>query len=225
MVLITGYQVKKINIIYEDKYLIVVYKPKGMLTIRGNNHNDNNLYDEVKTYLKRKNPKNKVFIVHRLDKDTSGLIVFSKSEKVKYELQNNWHDVIRRYYAVVCGKFIENTTLKDYLYESKSLDVFITKDKEKGKLAITNVEVLAYNNKYSILDINILTGRKNQIRVQLASRGYPILGDKKYGIKKYPRMMLDAYYLKFKHPVLNTICEFKMPMDSLMENFIKKSCN
>ena len=209
---------KKIKIIYEDKYLIIVSKPAGEFTISRDNHYDNNLYDEVKEYVKKQNPKNKVFIVHRLDKDTSGLVLFAKNEKVKYDLQSNWQNVERKYYAVVIGKLNEtNATLKDLLYETKGLDVVVTNIKKIGKLAITNFNVIENNNKYSLLDINIETGRRNQIRVQLANIGHPILGDKKYGKVKYKRMMLEAYYLKFVHPVTKKVCCAELPLNNDFE--------
>lgn len=194
---------KKLNILYEDKYLIIVYKRHGLLTISRDNHNDLNLYDEVKEYEKKKNPKNKIFIVHRLDKDTSGLVVFAKNEKIKYALQNNWDKVIRKYYAVVEKEVLENKTLINYLQESKTGEVFVTNNKVVGKKSITKYEVLSKNNKCSLLDIEIKTGRKNQIRVQLAYILHPIIGDKKYGKTKNKEMLLQAYYLKFNHPVDN----------------------
>ena len=194
---------KKLNILYEDKYLIIVYKRHGLLTISRDNHNDLNLYDEVKEYEKKKNPKNKIFIVHRLDKDTSGLVVFAKNEKIKYTLQNNWDKVIRKYYAVVEKEVLENKTLINYLQESKTGEVFVTNNKVVGKKSITKYEVLSKNNKCSLLDIEIKTGRKNQIRVQLAYILHPIIGDKKYGKTKNKEMLLQAYYLKFNHPVDN----------------------
>ena len=209
---------KKLRIIYEDKYLIIVNKHTGEFTISRDNHYDNNLYDEVKTYVKKQNPKNKIFIVHRLDKDTSGLVLFAKSEKVKYDLQRNWQNVERKYYAVVFGKPNEKSvSLKDLLYETKSLDVVITKNEKIGKLAITNFDVIENNNKYSLLDINIETGRRNQIRVQLANIGHPIIGDKKYGKVKYKRMMLEAYYLKFVHPVTKKVCYAELPLNNDFE--------
>jgi 23S rRNA pseudouridine1911/1915/1917 synthase len=209
---------KKLRIIYEDKYLIIVNKPTGEFTISRDNHYDNNLYDEVKTYVKKQNPKNKIFIVHRLDKDTSGLVLFAKNEKVKYDLQRNWQNVERKYYAVVSGKLNEkNGTLKDFLYETKGLDVVVTNIKKIGKLAITNFNVIENNNKYSLLDINIETGRRNQIRVQLANIGHPIIGDKKYGKVKYKRMMLEAYYLKFVHPVTKKVCYAELPLNNDFE--------
>lgn len=209
---------KKLKIIYEDKYLIIVNKSAGEFTISRDNHYDNNLYDEVKTYVKKQNPKNKIFIVHRLDKDTSGLVLFAKNEKVKYDLQRNWQNVERKYYAVVSGKLNEkNGTLKDFLYETKGLDVVVTNIKKIGKLAITNFNVIEINNKYSLLDINIETGRRNQIRVQLANIGHPIIGDKKYGKVKYKRMMLEAYYLKFVHPVTKKVCYAELPLNNDFE--------
>ena len=209
---------KKLKIIYEDKYLIIVNKPSGEFTISRDNHYDNNLYDEVKEYVKKQNPKNKIFIVHRLDKDTSGLVLFAKNEKVKYDLQSNWQNVERKYYAVVIGKLNEtNATLKDLLYETKGLDVVVTNIKKIGKLAITNFDVIKNNNKYSLLDINIETGRRNQIRVQLANIGHPIIGDKKYGKVKYKRMMLEAYYLKFVHPVTKKVCCAELPLNNDFE--------
>ena len=209
---------KKLKIIYEDKYLIIVNKSAGEFTISRDNHYDNNLYDEVKTYVKKQNPKNKIFIVHRLDKDTSGLVLFAKNEKFKYDLQRNWQNVERKYYAVVSGKLNEkNGTLKDFLYETKGLDVVVTNIKKIGKLAITNFNVIENNNKYSLLDINIETGRRNQIRVQLANIGHPIIGDKKYGKVKYKRMMLEAYYLKFVHPVTKKVCYAELPLNNDFE--------
>ena len=209
---------KKLKIIYEDKYLIIVNKSAGEFTISRDDHYDNNLYDEVKTYVKKQNPKNKIFIVHRLDKDTSGLVLFAKNEKVKYDLQRNWQNVERKYYAVVSGKLNEkNGTLKDFLYETKGLDVVVTNIKKIGKLAITNFNVIESNNKYSLLDINIETGRRNQIRVQLANIGHPIIGDKKYGKVKYKRMMLEAYYLKFVHPVTKKVCYAELPLNNDFE--------
>lgn len=148
---------KKLNILYEDKYLIIVYKRHGLLTISRDNHNDLNLYDEVKEYEKKKNPRNKIFIVHRLDKDTSGLVLFAKNEKIKYALQNNWNKVIRKYYAVVEKEVLENKTLINYLQESKTGEVFVTNNKVMGKKSITKYEVLSKNNKCSLLDIEIKT--------------------------------------------------------------------
>ena len=212
---------KKLNILYEDKYLIIVYKRHGLLTISRDNHNDLNLYDEVKEYEKKKNPRNKIFIVHRLDKDTSGLVLFAKNEKIKYALQNNWDKVIRKYYAVVEKEVLENKTLINYLQESKTGEVFVTNNKVIGKKSITKYEVLSKNNKCSLLDIEIKTGRKNQIRVQLAYILHPIIGDKKYGNTKNKELLLQAYYLKFNHPVDNKEVIIKTDIEKSLTSYLQ----
>lgn len=212
---------KKLDIIYEDKYLIIINKTSGILTISRDNRNDKNLYDEVKEYVKKQNPKNKIFIVHRLDKDTSGLIIFAKNEKVKSILQTNWTKVKRYYYAVVNGIVKENNHLENYLLETKTHDVIITKDKKKGILAITNFEVMEYNKKYTLLNIEIKTGRKNQIRVQLANIKHPIVGDKKYGNKERIPLCLQAYRLEFLHPITNKNIEIEIKLPKNLENLIK----
>ena len=212
---------KKLEIIYEDKYFIIINKPSGILTIKRDYKMGRNLYDDVKEYLKKQNPRNKVFIVHRLDKDTSGLIIFAKSELIKKKFQANWMNVKRNYYAVVKGTIKIAGHLENYLYETKTHDVIITKDKKKGKLAITDYEVLEYNNKYSILNINIKTGRKNQIRVQLANINHPIIGDTKYGPKSNHLLCLQAYKLEFNHPVNNKLMNFEIKMNKYFENLLK----
>ena len=212
---------KKLNILYEDKYLIIVYKRHGLLTISRDNHNDLNLYDEVKEYEKKKNPRNKIFIVHRLDKDTSGLMLFAKNEKIKYALQNNWDKVIRKYYAVVEKEVLENKTLINYLQESKTGEVFVTNNKVMGKKSITKYEVLSKNNKCSLLDIEIKTGRKNQLRVQLAYILHPIIVDKKYGNTKNKELLLQAYFLKFNHPVDNKEIIVKTDIEKSLTSYLQ----
>lgn len=193
---------KKLEILYEDKYIIIVNKPCNLLTISTQKEKYRTLYSYVYDYLKKKNKNNKVFIVHRLDEDTSGIIMFAKDEKTKFYLQDNWDSFKRGYVAVVNGK-VKNKkgTLKSYLKETKTLYTYSVKDKD-GKLAITEYEKVLENNNYTMLSLNLKTGRKNQIRVQLADIGNPIVGDTKYGLKKSPirRMALHANYLEFIHP-------------------------
>ena len=175
----------------------------------------------VLEYEKKKNPRNKIFIVHRLDKDTSGLVLFAKNEKIKYALQNNWDKVIRKYYAVVEKEVLENKTLINYLQESKTGEVFVTNNKVMGKKSITKYEVLSKNNKCSLLDIEIKTGRKNQIRVQLAYVHHPIIGDKKYGNTKNKELLLQAYYLKFNHPVDNKEIIIKTDIEKSLTSYLQ----
>ena len=181
---------KDIKIIYEDNDIIVVNKPYNLLTI--SNGKEISLYNLVSDYVKKNNKKNKIFIVHRLDKDTSGLIVFAKNIKTKTYLQDNWDKVERRYIALVNGITKESEILKNYLQENKNHFVYVSNN---GVLAITEYKKIKEINNNSLLDINIKTGKKNQIRVQLSNIGHPILGDKKYGTNNYKRLCLHAYKL------------------------------
>ena len=212
----------KLDIIYEDKDIIVINKPTHLLTISTDNEKERTLFHKVYLYLKKKHKNNKVFVVHRLDKDTSGLIVFAKSEMVKKKLQNNWDKSIRNYVAVVNGNVEkEKDTLRSYLKETKTLLVYSTNDKS-GDLAITNYQKIMANKEYSLLSINIKTGRKNQIRVQLNDINHSIVGDKKYGIKKDPlrRLCLHANYLEFNHPITDK----KMSFDIDIPNSFIRLC-
>ncbi len=209
----------KLNIIYEDKSIIVINKPAHLLTIGTDKEKEKTLFHKVIMYEKRKNKNNKVFIVHRLDKDTSGLILFAKDEKTKFKLQNNWDkDTKRGYVAVVNGKTKDRDTLKSYLVETKTLLVYSTNDTKNGKLAITSYEKLQENNRLTLLKIKIKTGRKNQIRVQLNDNGNAIVGDKKYGNIKFDplrRLCLHANYLEIIHPITNKkmIFETEIPKE------------
>ncbi len=204
---------KKMDIIYEDKELLVINKPEKLLTIGTNNNKINTLYHEAREYIKKKNQK--IFIVNRLDRDTSGIVVFAKNEKLKHAIQNNWNDITKRYYyAVVEGKVKKSDTLINYLKESKGLEIYVSKDKN-GKLAILEYKVVLSNNDYSLLDIEIKSGRRNQIRCQLDYINHPIIGDKKYNSTKNPlgRLGLHAYKLLLTNPITNKeyIFESKVP--------------
>ncbi len=192
------------DIVFEDEEYIAVNKPSGLLTIATNKEKEKTLYHIVGEYLKEKNRNAKVFIVHRLDKDTSGIVLFAKNEKSKNKLQENWSEYVslREYVAVVYGTFSKKKdTIVEYLKETKTALVYSTKNKE-GKEAITHYEVIKENDQYSLLKIMIDTGRKHQIRVGLSDIHHPILGDKKYGFKedKNTRLYLHANRLKFYHP-------------------------
>lgn len=201
------------DILYEDDYIIVVNKPSGLLTIATIKEKEKTLYHFVSEYLKTKNKAHKVFVVHRLDKDTSGVVLFAKDEKTKNKLQKDWNNLvkIREYTAVVNGVLNKkDDRLVNKLLETKTNLVYITK-KEEGKEAITNYKVIKENKDYSLLSINIETGRKNQIRVQLANINHPILGDIKYGEKdkKYNRLYLHANKLKLFYPILKKDITFE----------------
>lgn len=206
------------DILYEDDYIVVVNKPSGLLTIATKKEKEKTLYHYVSDYLKEKNKKNRVFIVHRLDKETSGIVLFAKDEKTKNMLQQDWNQLvkIREYTAIVHGKMPkQKDRLVNKLLETKTNLVYVTK-KQEGKEAITNYQVIKENTKYSLLKINIETGRKNQIRVQLANIHNPIVGDSKYGEKdSFKKLYLHANKLKLFYPILKKEMVFQtdIPQD------------
>lgn len=203
----------KLDIIYEDKDIIVINKPAHLLTVATDDEKIKTLYHKVYEYLKRKNKNNKVFIVHRLDKDTSGIVLFAKNEKIKKLLQENWNDRVktREYIAIVEG-FVDplKKTIKEYLKETKTFLTYATDDPD-GKEAVTEYEVIKRYKSHSILRINIFTGRKNQIRVAMQNIRHPIIGDKKYGSNKNPlrRLCLHASKLELIDPRTNDLISFE----------------
>lgn len=217
----------KLDIIYEDRTMIAVNKPAHLLTIATQDEKFNTLYHKVYEYEKKKNKNNKIFIVHRLDKDTSGIVLFAKSQKLKESLQANWNTLAkkREYIAIVEGK-LENDKgrIKEYLTETKSL-LTIKTSEAKGKLAITDYEVLRKEKNFSVLKINIKTGRKNQIRVAMQEINHPIIGDKKYGSKKNPlrRICLHASRLVITNPLTNQDMEFNAKYPQEFKIFNEKS--
>ena len=216
---------EKLNILYEDKYLIVIEKPSGLLTIGTIKEREKTLYKKLSDYVKKQHKSNKIFIVHRLDKDTSGIILFAKTEEVKRKLQRDWDKTIRKYIALVEGNVTKNGIIKNYLGETKTLKTFITNNKNLGKLAITKYYVLKNTKEYSLLNIEILTGRKNQIRVHMESINHSIVGDKKYGSKKNPirRLCLHANYLEFIHPITNKKIIINSNYPIIFDKLINKS--
>ena len=174
-----------INIIYEDNDIIVIDKPSKILTISNKNEKVNTLYRMVSDYLRKEHKK--VFIIHRLDFDTSGIIMFAKSQKVQKLYQDNWNDLakIREYTAIVDGITANKGHIESYLKQTKTLLVYSSKNKD-GLFAITDYEKIGGNSKYSMLKILISTGRRNQIRCHMADIGHPILGDYRYKCKINP---------------------------------------
>ena len=194
------------DILFEDEHIIVVNKPSGLLTIATEKEKDKTLYHIVREYLVSKDKNARIFIVHRLDKDTSGIVVLAKDEKTKNKLQENWNEyvTVREYVAVVHGHLKnESDKIVQKLKETKTNLVYPTKD-EDGKEAITNYKVIKETDNYSMVSINIETGRKNQIRVAFQTLRNPIVGDKKYGNPrdKETRLYLHANRLKMYYPEL-----------------------
>ena len=171
------------DILFEDDHIIVINKPGGLLTIATSKEKEKTLYHIVREYLIQKDRRAKIFVVHRLDKDTSGIVLFAKDEKTKHQLQEHWNEYVclREYVAVVEGTLPTSSgRIVQKLKETKTNLVYVTK-KEDGKEAITNYEVIKENKKYSLVKVCLETGRKNQIRVAFSSLQQPILGDEKYG--------------------------------------------
>lgn len=215
---------KNIDIIYEDKDIIVINKPSGLLTVATEKEKNKTAYHLVMEYLKKKNKNNRIFIIHRLDKDTSGIIMFAKNERAKHLYQDNWNDIVKKrcYYAVIAGK-MENKegTIKSYLKENGNM-VYSVKDRS-GKLAITEYKVLKERKNISLLDINLKTGRKNQIRVHMKENKTPILGDLKYGEKSklINRLALHAYKLELVNPVTKKLLTFEINMPNEFKMLFK----
>lgn len=194
------------EILFEDDHLLVVNKPSGLLTIATDKEKERTLYHIVRDYVISKNPHGRIFIVHRLDKDTSGIVLFAKDEKTKNQLQENWNEYVslREYTTIVFGHPKEESgQVVQYLKETKTNLVYVSRH-EDGKKAITNYSLIKSSDHYSMLKVIIETGRKNQIRVALASKKMPIVGDKKYGDSKSKanRLYLHANRLKIYYPVI-----------------------
>lgn len=214
---------QEICILYEDKDLLVVDKPHHMLTVANAKTKENTLYFKISAYVKQKNKQNKIYIVHRLDFDTAGLLVFAKSEKVKEILQKNWNKTEREYKALVHGKVAKEGNLKFHLRENEAGFVFVSKKSSFTKEAITKYSCQSFKNNISFVHITIETGRKHQIRVSFQEIGHPILGDRKYGVKdSYQHLYLYASSLTLKHPITGVKLHFEKSMPLDFEKLIGK---
>ena len=173
---------RRLKIVYEDDDLLVVNKGYGLLSMGNDKVKDGTAYSILKDYLKRKDPRNKIFIIHRLDRDTSGLMMFAKNEKAKEAMQHNWNNmVLNRKYVTVVEGHVEKPqgVVRSYLGETSQFEVFSTDDPSQGKLAVTRWTRLKEGSEYSLLEVELDTGRKNQIRVHMKDIGHPISGDRK----------------------------------------------
>ncbi len=212
-------ELPKFPIIYEDDSIIVAEKPAGLLTISTGKTDSPTFFRMVSDYIKSSNPKSRLFIVHRLDREVSGAIVFAKSEEIKDKLQEDWPNFEKRYIALVEGRMREKTgRIENFLLENKAMVVYVAdKNAASAKKAITNYSVIQESAKFSLVSIKIETGRKNQIRVHMSHLGHPIVGDKKYNseINPFKRIALHSAYLCINHPITNKkmIFESKAPIE------------
>jgi RluA family pseudouridine synthase len=219
------HQPRGLEILYEDKDILVVDKAPGLLTIATDKCEDQTAYCRLTDYVRKGNSKsrNRVFIVHRLDRDVSGILIFARNIESKEYLQDHWDDTEKKYLAVVYGWFKEQSgTVSSYLVENQARIVHSTKDTTRGKLSHTAYRVLKETREFSLLEINLLTGRKNQIRAHLAESGHPIVGDKKYGgkDKEFKRVALHAYSLSFTHPCNGEPFSFETRIPSYLNKLV-----
>ena len=203
---------------YEDEDIIAINKPSGLLSVASDREKGRTAYRLVSDYITAKKRDARIYVVHRLDEDTSGVLIFAKKFEVREALQNHWQEIVktRAYYAIVEPSDIEDhRILKDYLGEDKvTFNVYVTKDRVHGKLAVTEFQKIASNKRYALLDVHISSGRKNQIRVQLGNIGHHVIGDDKYGEPSNPlkRLGLHAYELELSNPINGKRYILKAPM-------------
>jgi tRNA pseudouridine32 synthase/23S rRNA pseudouridine746 synthase/23S rRNA pseudouridine1911/1915/1917 synthase len=192
-------------ILYEDSDILVAVKPAGLLTVGTASNKTRTAYYILTDYVRKGclKSRNRIFIVHRLDQWTSGVLVFAKSEEIKLRLQRQWKETKKKYLAIVHGRLDQKEgIITSYLAENKAYVVYSTSDSTKGKLAHTAYKVLKETRQFSLLEVGLLTGRKNQIRVHLADKGHPVVGDRKYGKPKdvHNRLALHSKSISLKHP-------------------------
>lgn len=216
----------RLKIYYEDDDIIVVYKGYGLLSMGNDKHRDGTAYSLLRDYVKRVDPRNKIFIVHRLDQHTSGLMVFAKTEEAKNNLQHNWNNMVleRRYMAIVEGRPEKRQgTQSSYLAENEQHIVYSSPTKTEGsQLAVTHWKAIRSRNGYTLMEVSLDTGRKNQIRVHMKDLGHPIAGDKKYGARTSPihRLALHAATLRFVHPITRKDMNFNAPLPASFDKLV-----
>ncbi len=219
-------------IIYENDEIIVINKPSGLLSIASDKEKGSTAYRMLTEYVQQKDKHNRIFVVHRLDEDTSGVLMVAKNPKIQQALQDNWNDLVksRGYYAIVDGVLEEKTgTIKSYLKKNSQNMMYSSKKAGDGQFSVTHYKVIDETSNYSLLDVHIDSGRKNQIRVHLGDIGHNVIGDDKYGKPSNPikRLGLHAYELELVHPLTGKTMRFVAPIpkefNQLFPNFKGKN--
>lgn len=216
----------RIKLVYEDNDILVINKGYGVLSMGTDNIKEGTAYSIMREYVKYSDPRAKVFIVHRLDRDTSGLMMLAKTMEAKDTMQHNWNNMVlnRKYVAVVEGVIPDDEgVVKSYLAETAQFEVYTTQDPTKGQLAITRYKVLKRSSGYTLVELELDTGRKNQIRVHMKDLGHPIVGDRKYGASSSPirRLALHARTLRFVHPITRKEMNFELPVPTRFAGLVK----
>ena len=208
---------RMVKLLWEDEDLIVIEKQSGLLTVpAGPNNREKTAQAIVDDYVYAEDGRSHAYVCHRLDQYTSGILLFAKNSRVQEMLRNSWATyVVERKYVAICEGQPKQTEgeVRSYLCENSVMKVYSTQDPSQGKLSVTRYKVLKTAGDYSQIDIQILTGRKNQIRVHMSDLGCPVAGDKKYGAQSNPcgRLMLHNYVLQFIHPVTRENLRFELP--------------
>lgn len=218
---------RRLRLIHEDDDLIVVNKGYGLLSMGTDKVKEGTAYSILREYVKWSDPRNKLFIVHRLDRDTSGLMMFAKTAEAKDAMQHNWNNMVlnRTYVAVVEGIIEEDSgTIRSYLTENTRHEVYSTEEPEgpDSKLAVTRWHVLARGKGRTLVEVELDTGRKNQIRVHMKEMGHPITGDRRYGAGPSPihRLALHAATLRFVHPSTRREMNFATPVPAAFRTLV-----
>ncbi len=221
----TPFKSRYIKIVYEDRYLIIVDKSAGVLSMAAG-QSSVNVKSILDSYLENSGQKCRAHVVHRLDRETSGLLVYAKDMETEQILEHNWHDMVydRRYVAVVSGEIVdEGGTISSWLKDNSSYVTYSSPVDNGGKYAVTHFHVLNRTTTHSLVEYKLETGRKNQIRVHSADIGHPVCGDLKYGNGDNPigRLCLHAYMLCFYHPVTRERMEFNTPIPQTFKQLFK----
>ncbi len=224
-------QQKRIKILYEDEWYVAIDKPAGLLSIATEKEKDRTAYHMLRAQLQTTAPYLKLFVVHRLDRETSGVLLFAKSDEAKRAMQEDWSTQVQRrvYLAVVQGKITEEQGQWEHaLKENREGEVYVVKpEEEEAKIAITHFSTIRTNDQYSLLELTLDTGRKHQIRVQASMSGHPVIGDRKYGGHEDPlhRMGLHASELTFSHPYLHQIVTVKTDIPTAFRSLFGTAVN
>jgi len=220
------YQPKGFEILYEDRDVIIGNKAPGFLTVAALWNRETTVHAALNQYVRKGNSRSRkcVFVVHRLDQDTSGILIFAKTPEAQEFLKDHWKSTTKIYYAILHGRLAEKSgTLSSYVFEDDEYKMHSTSDRKKGKLAQTAYTVMRETAKYSLVKVDLLTGKKNQIRVHFADLGHPVVGDAKYGKggTKDGRLMLHSRSITFNHPFSKARMTFEAPVPEYFSKHIE----
>ncbi|MGN0051949.1 MAG: RluA family pseudouridine synthase [Prevotella sp.] len=222
----SAFKSRYVKIVYEDRWLVVVEKNVGILSMAAG-HSSLNVKSVLDDYFSKSRQKCRAHVVHRLDRDTSGLMVYAKDMETEQIFEHNWHDIVydRRYVAIVSGEMMDDVgTIANWLKDNKAYITYSSPVDNGGKYAVTHFHVLDRTTEHSLVEYRLETGRKNQIRVHSADMGHPVCGDVKYGNGDDPlhRLCLHAYVLCFTHPITHERMEFQTQIPTAFKQVMKK---